>query len=80
MNMHYNNKNNNCFDTKEIVNDFKTHDNTQSNNYDDLSINDLKELLMKKDIEIARLKKEYIVKGDSMESKVYIPFSNKNMK
>lgn len=75
------NKNNNCFNPKvETVNDFKVIDSIQSPNYDDLSFDDLKKELMKKDIEIARLKKKYFVKGDGTENKVFITFSNKNIK
>ena len=35
---------------------------------------------MKKDIEIARLKKGYTVKEGGMEEKVFITFSKENMK
>ena len=76
------NKDNHCFDPKvEIVNDFKIIDNDLSDsNYDDLSIDELKSLLMKKDIEIARLKKNYLVKEGGTGRKVFITFSKKNMK
>ena len=37
-------------------------------------------MLMKKDIEIARLKKGYMVKEGGMEEKVFITFSKKNTK
>ena len=40
----------------------------------------LKKLLMKKDIEIARLKKGYLVKEGGMGEKVFITFSKKNTK
>ena len=48
--------------------------------YDDLSVDDLKRQLMKKDIEIARLKKGYLVKEGGMEEKVFVTLSKKNMK
>jgi hypothetical protein len=35
---------------------------------------------MKKDIEIARLKKAYTVEGGGTEKKVFVSFSKKNMK
>ena len=76
------NKDNHCFDPKvEVINDFKIiDDNLSSTNFDDLSIDELKTLLMKKDIEIARLKKNYLVKEGGTENKVFITFSKKNMK
>ena len=76
------NKDNHCFDPKiEIVNDFKLlNDLSPETNYDDLSTNELKKILMKKDIEIARLKKGYFVKGGGTEEKVFITFSKKNTK
>ena len=45
-----------------------------------LSLEDLKKEIMKKDIEIARLKKGYTVKEGGMEEKVFITFSKENMK
>ena len=75
------NKDPHCFDPKiQFVNDFKILDNTSDPNYDDLSYQDLKKLLMKKDIEIARLKKGYLVKGGGMEKKVFITLFKKNTK
>ena len=76
------NKDNHCFDPKiEIVNDFKIiDDNLSPTNFDDLSVDELKTLLMKKDIEIARLKKNYLVKKNGTENKVFITLSKKNMK
>lgn len=75
------NKDNHCFDPKIEENDFKTIDAFTSNNYyDDLSNDELKKQLMKKDIEIARLKKGYLVKEGGMEEKVFVTFSKKNMK
>ena len=41
---------------------------------------ELKNIIMKKDIEIARLKKTYTVKGGGTEKKVFVTFSKKNMK
>ena len=76
------NKDNHCFDPKvQFVNDFKLINNPSSDpNYDDLSNDELKKILMKKDIEIARLKKGYLVKEGGMGEKVFITFSKKNMK
>ena len=76
------NKDNHCFDPKiEFVNDFKLIDDLSSNpDYDNLSNTELKKIIMKKDIEIARLKKGYLVKGDGTGEKVFITFSKKNMK
>lgn len=75
------NKDNHCFDPRiEIANDFKIIDEPKDSNYDDLSLDELKRQLMKKDIEIARLKKGYLVKEGGMEEKVFVTFSKKNMK
>ena len=79
------NKDNSCFDNKVVVLnnniDFVDDSNNIDNyNYDDLSIDELKNLLMKKDIEIARLKKNYRVKEGGTENKVFISLSKKNMK
>lgn len=75
------NKDNSCFDSKfEIVNDFKLIDNPDNTSYDDLSNDELKKELMKKDIEIARLKKGYLVKEGGMENKVFVTLSKKNTK
>lgn len=76
------NKDNHCFDPKvNFVNDFKLINNPSTDpNYDDLSNDELKKILMKKDIEIARLKKGYLVKEGGMGEKVFITFSKKNMK
>lgn len=76
------NKDQHCFDPKiELVNDFKIiHDFDFSYNYDDLSLEELKKLLMKKDIEISRLKKGYLVKVGGMERKVFVILSKKNTK
>ena len=75
------NKNNHCFDPKAEESNFKIIDSTIYNSpYDDLSVDELKKQLMKKDIEIARLKKGYLVKEGGMEEKVFVTFSKKNMK
>ena len=76
------NKDNHCFDPKvQLVNDFKLiNDFSADLNYDDLSNSELKNILMKKDIEIARLKKGYMVKEGGMGEKVFITFSKKNTK
>lgn len=75
------NKDSHCFDPKiELLNDFKIINEPNNSNYDDLSLEDLKKQLMKKDIEIARLKKGYLVKEGGMEEKVFVTFSKKNTK
>ena len=74
------NKNNHCFDSIDEPNDFHLIENIDSINYDDLSNDDLKKIIMKKDIEIQRLKKGYTVKEGGMENKVFVSFSKKNMK
>ena len=76
------NKDNHCFDQKiEFVNDFKIIDKSrQEQNYDNLSPDDFKTILMKKDIEIARLKKGYLVKEGGTGEKVFVTFSKKNTK
>lgn len=75
------NKNNHSFDSKIEQNDFKIIDSFISNtSYDDLSNEELKKQLMKKDIEIARLKKGYLVKEGGMEEKVFVTFFKKNTK
>lgn len=75
------NKDNHCFDPIiEIVNDFSFVDDSDSIDYNNLSNEELKTIIMKKDIEIARLKKAYTVKGGGTERKVFITFSKKNMK
>ena len=75
------NKDNHCFDLKIENNDFKMIDSFISEvSYDDMSNDELKKQLMKKDIEIARLKKGYLVKEGGMEEKVFVTFSKKNMK
>lgn len=75
------NKDNHCFDQKNEDNNFKLIDSyISSASYDDLSIEELKKQIMKKDIEIARLKKGYLVKEGGMEKKVFVTLSKKNMK
>ena len=75
------NKNNHCFDPIiDIVNDFSLVNNSDPTDYNNLSNEELKSIIMKKDIEIARLKKNYTVKGGGTERKVFITFSKKNMK
>lgn len=73
------NKNIHCFDIDK--NSFSlVHSNNNSISYDDMSPLELKEILMKKDIEISRLKKGYMVKGGGTEKKEFIIFSTKNTK
>ena len=75
------NKDNHCFDPKiEFINDFKLINIPKDDCYDDLSIDELKNILMKKDIEITRLKKGYLVKEGGMGEKVFVTFSKKNTK
>ena len=75
------NKDNHCFDPIiETVTDFRFIKDSDNFNYVDLSNDELKDIIMKKDIEIARLKKAYTVKGGGTERKVYITFSKKNTK
>lgn len=75
------NKDNHCFDpVVETSNYFKLNDSLDIMNYNDLSNDELKILIMKKDIEIARLKKGYIVKEGGMGRKEFITFSKKNTK
>lgn len=52
------NKDNHCFDPIiETVSDFRLIDGAENVNYEDLDSDELKTIIMKKDIEIARLKK-----------------------
>lgn len=75
------NKDTHCFDPKlEFSNDFKFVEEPTDSNYDDLPLDELKKELMKKDIEIARLKKGYLVKEGGMGSKVFVTLSKKNIK
>lgn len=76
------NKNSHCFDTIiETVSDIKIINNINNSiDYNDLSIDELKHELIKKDIEIERLKKNYSVKEGGMGQKVFITFSKKNTK
>lgn len=78
------NKNSHCFDEEIVYNDFHIISDSTINdeiiNYDNLSDIELKTLLMKKDIEIARLKKNYQVTNDGMGKKVFITFFKKNTK
>lgn len=79
------NKNNHCFDENAITNDFHLIADSPINdnflhNYDDLSDKQLKDLLMKKDIEICRLKKNYQVSKDTSGKKVFVTFLKKNTK
>lgn len=78
-------KNKHQFDEEPICNDFCLISDTPINinnniNYDDLSNHELKTILMKKEIEIARLKKNYQVINDGTENKVFVTFCKRNMK
>lgn len=76
------NKDNHCFDP--IVDndiDFKIVPNKDDYlDYNNLSSQELKNIIMKKDIELARLKKGYFVKEGGMGRKEFITFSKKNTK
>lgn len=74
------NKDNHCFDEENDIFAFKTVDQREENDYDDYSNEELKNLIMKKDIEIARLKKNYLVEGGGTEKKVFVSLSKKNTK
>lgn len=77
------NKNPLCFDfdNSSTVNDFHLLNSFDNNSlYDHMSNEELKLQLMKKDIEIARLKKGYLVEGGGMEQKVFVTLSKKNTK
>lgn len=75
------NKDNHCFDPViEVVNDFKLVDDITDSDYSNLTSDELKTMIMKKDIEIARLKKAYMVKGGGTGKKVFVTFSKKNTK
>ena len=74
------NKDNQCFSPKiEEINDFKKIDSSLNLDYDDLSFDELKKILMKKDIEIARLKKGYMVK-EGVRKKRYSLLSPKRIR
>ena len=73
-------KDQSCFDSA-APNDFNFVDPINSSTpYDDLSTHQLKKQLMLKDIEIARLKKGYLVEGGGLENKVFVSFYKKNTK
>lgn len=75
------NKDNHCFDPIiELDNNFKLINDINNQSYDDLSNDELITILMKKDIEIARLKKNYLVNENGMGDKVFITLSKKNTK
>ena len=77
------NKDPHCFDfdNSDLVNDFRFVNSFNDDfYYDDLSNEELKIQLMKKDIEIQRLKKGYMVEGGGLEQKVFVTFSKKNTK
>ena len=79
------NKDEHCFDEDVLYDDFHIISDSPINNnydvnYDELSNDELKTLLIKKDIEITRLKKNYQVVKDGMGQKVFITFFKKNTK
>lgn len=75
------NKNNHCFDSEEISHDFEFKKiPPKEDYYNDLSNEELKHQLIKKDIEIARLKKGYQVRGGGPLEKEFVILSKKNTK
>ncbi len=69
------NKSQHCFDS-DAVSDFHfVNSDNLLPNYDDMSNEELKKQLLKKDIELARLKKGYMVKEGRMGRKEFITFS-----
>ena len=75
------NKDNHCFDPIiEIENNFSLVNDSDFVDYNTLSNDELKTIIMKKDIEITRLKKAYTVKGGGTERKVFVTFCRKNTK
>lgn len=75
------NKNCHCFDSKKPSNDFEIKKITPKEDYyDSLSNEELKHQLIKKDIEIARLKKGYQVRGGGLLEKEFVILSKKNTK
>lgn len=74
------NKDNHCFDPIiETTTDVNIINNINNSiDYNDLSNDELKHELMKKDITIERLKKNYSVKEGGTAQKVFITFSKKN--
>lgn len=74
-----------CFDTsikKASFRSIKPQENVfdEKPNYSTMNIDELKTELLKRDIEIERLKKNYAVKVDSSGNKEYITFSKKTTK
>lgn len=81
------NKNNHYFDEEILIDDFHLikdfpydNNNNVSLNYNDLEKEELMDLLMKKDIEITRLKKNYQVIKNGTGKKVFVTFFKKNTK
>ena len=75
------NKDNHCFDNSPTSNDFHIITPIKRESpYDNLSEKELRIQLMNKDIEIARLKKGYIVKEGGTGRKEFVTFSKKNTK
>ena len=75
------NKDPHCFDfdNSSSINDFYLISSFNNNfPYDDMSNEELKIQLIKKDIEIQRLKKGYSVEGGGTEQKVFVSLSKKN--
>lgn len=74
-------KNQHCFDSSNVPQVINLFNKKSTNNfYDDMSNDEFKKQLLKKDIEITRLKKGYVVKEGGLEKKVFITFSKKNTK
>lgn len=74
------NKNQHCFDSDDDSDFHLVTPIKPTSNYNDMSIDELKHQLLKKDIELARLKKGYQVKGGGTEPKEFIILFKKNTK
>lgn len=74
------NKDPDCFDDINFIDFHFVHPPSSTSSYQDLSTEELKKELLKKDIQIARLKKNYLVKDDGLGKKVFVIFSKKNSK
>lgn len=72
------NKDPHCFDDDKIKYDFHLVPSSFDDKiYDDMSTDELKKVLMKKDIELTCLKKGYAVKEGGLVPKEFVTFSKK---
>lgn len=69
------NKDQHCFDSLDSSDFHFVNPHNLLPNYDEMSNEELKKQLLKKDIELARLKKGYMVKEGRMGRKEFITFS-----